>query len=222
MPHPYCIQDTNHLLTKIEEINRTNILTNEEVYHVTFDVENMFPSINKTFGLEQCKTHLNERPTKLFSTECILEAIEITLDHNLTEFNGSMYRQIKGTAMGPKNACSYADTAMTLIDKLVNEGGWDEIAKPVFWARYRDDIYIAWTHGLEKLEEFRIWLNQQVLGLKITMTEPSKHGSEMLDTFIYSKNGKIHTKPYSKPCDDHTFLAPNSCQTHTQPKKHST
>ena len=50
-----------------------------------------------------------------------------------------------------------------------------------------------------------------MLHLKFTMKEPSKIGQEMLDTFIYSKDGKIHTKPYSKPCDDHSFLAPNSC-----------
>ena len=43
------------------------------------------------------------------------------------------------------------------------------------------------------------------------MNQPSKHGTEFLDTFIYSKNGKLHTKTYSKPCDDHTFLVPNSC-----------
>ena len=56
-----------------------------------------------------------------------------------------------------------------------------------------------------------IQLNKQLLHLKFTMKEPSKIGQEMLDTFIYSKDGKIHTKPYSKPCDDHSFLAPNSC-----------
>ena len=57
--------------------------------------------------------------------------------------------------MGPKNACAYADTAMTKIDMLVNEGGWDPNFKPLLWERYRDDIYVLWTHSLEKLLEFR-------------------------------------------------------------------
>ena len=145
VPQPYCIKDTNDLLRQIEEINQKNILDDKEVQHVTFDVEAMFPSIHKSLGLPQCEIHLDKRPEKLFSTECILEAIELTLDHNLTEFNGSMYRQKKGTAMGPKISCAYADTATTKMDLLVNEEGWDKIAKPLLWARVRDE-YI--THPL--------------------------------------------------------------------------
>ena len=180
----------------------------------------MFPSICKSLGLEQCKKRLDNRTVKLFSTECILEAIKITLDHSLTEFNGTMYRQKKGTAMGPKNAVSaicyeqvhIADTAMTKLDVLANEGGWDINFKPAFWARFHDDICIPWTHGLEKLEEFKLWQNDQVPGIKFTMEKPSENGIEFLDTFIYSKNGKLHARTYSKPCYDHTFLVPNSCQ----------
>ena len=70
----------------------------------------MFPSISKEVGLEQCETHLNKCIDPLFSTDCILEAIDITFSHNLTEFEGKMYKQIKGTAMGPKNT----DVAMDL------------------------------------------------------------------------------------------------------------
>ena len=40
------------------------------------------------------------------------------MNHNLTEFENVMYRQTKGTAMGPKNACAYADVAMNAIDQL--------------------------------------------------------------------------------------------------------
>jgi len=39
--------------------------------------------------------------------------------------------------MGPKNACSYADLAMGIIDKKAKLG---EI-KPNLWWRYRDDIF---------------------------------------------------------------------------------
>ena len=216
VPLPYCLKDTNHLLRKIHDLNCSNVLKNKDIIHVTFDVAAMFPSISKSFGLEQCKIHLDQRENKLFSTQCILDALEITLDNNLTEFNGQMYRQIKGTAMGPKNACAYADTAMTKIDKLVNEGGWDPKFKPLLWERFRDDIYILWTHGLEKLLEFRDWLNSQIQGLVFIMSIPSPTGSEFLELFIYTKDGILHTKVYSKPCDDHTFLVPSSCHpTHT-------
>ena len=82
----------------------------------------MFPSISKEVGLEQCEMHLNKRIDPLFSTDCILEVIDIAVSHNLTEFEGKMYKQIKGTAMGPNNTCVYAGVAMDFIDVLVNEG----------------------------------------------------------------------------------------------------
>ena len=65
----------------------------------------MFPSISKEIGLPACRNILEQRPIKLFSTDCVMEALEITLDNNITIFNENMYIQISGTAMGPNN-CS--------------------------------------------------------------------------------------------------------------------
>ena len=145
----------------------------------------MFPSISECVGLEQCTIHLNKRSEPiLFSTDCIIDALKITLNHNLTEFENVMYRQIKGTAMGPKNACAYADVAMNAIDMMVNEGDWDPEYRPIFWGRYRDDIYIPWTHGLEKLESFHVWLNSRLPGIKFTK-EYDPHGIVFLDTYVY-------------------------------------
>ena len=52
--------------------------------------------------------------------------------------------------MGPKNACSYADLAMGIIDKKAMSGN----IKPNLWWRYRDDIFDLWTLGHAKLLEF--------------------------------------------------------------------
>ena len=112
--------------------------------------------------------------------------------------------------MGPKNACAYADVAMNAIDIMVNEGEWDPECRPVLWGRFRDDIYIPWTFGQEKLNSLHEWLNSRIPGIKFTKVQSSQ-GIEFLDTYIYMRNGQLHTKPYSKPCDDHTFLVPSSC-----------
>ena len=62
---------------------------------------------------------------KLFSTSCVIEALEITLDYNIATFNGQTFRQIKGAAMGPKNACEYADRSMDIgYDRPVSEQPW--------------------------------------------------------------------------------------------------
>ena len=209
----YIIEDLDHFLMKIKNVNEEGSLLGQEIIHVSLDIVNMFPSISKSVGLEQCRNHLEKRENPLFSTECIIEALDITLENNLTEFDGKVYRQCKGTAMGPKNACIYADVAMNYIDVLVNENGPGSCPiefKPILWLRFRDDVYIPWVLGLERLKEFVEWLNTLIPGIKFTM-KISSEGTAYLETFVYDINGHIHTKSYSKPCDDHTYLTPTSC-----------
>ena len=210
----YAIQDNNHILRKLDDLNSSGCLEGKTVIHASFDIEAMFPSIQKEVGLEQCRLHLDKRENPIIlSTDCIIDALEITLDNNLTEFEGVIYKQKKGTAMGPKNACAYADTAIDKIDRDVMDGVWSHA--PLLWARYRDDVYVPWTHGQEMLDEFHIWLNTRMPGIKFTL-KASLDGTEFLDTFIYTKDGRLHTKPYSKPCDNHASLVPTSCHpTHT-------
>ena len=205
----YAIQDTNHILRKIDEINESGVLGGvESVIHASFDIEAMFPNISKDVGLAQCRVHLDKRKDPIFSTDCIIDALEITLDNNITDFENETFRQIKGTAMGPKNACAYADTAIDKLDHEVLDGTWAH--PPILWARFRDDVYVPWTHGQDNLDRFHDWLNTRIPGIKFTVNS-SEHGTEFLDLFIYVKNGKLHTKQYSKPCDDHAFLVPTSC-----------
>ena len=96
------------------------------------------------------------------------------------------------------------------IDEQVMNGGWPVELRPLLWARFRDDIYLPWTHSEEKLYELLEFLNTRLPGIKFKV-EHSSDGIAFLDTFIYSRNSKIHTRIYSKECDDHHFLNPTSC-----------
>ena len=209
----YRLMDTPHFLRKIDEINDSEILMNKEIIHVSIDVVNMFPNIPKEFGMAECEKHLNKRENPLFSTECICRAIEICLNNNIGDFNNVTYRQKKGTAMGPKNACDYADVAMNYIDQAVHNNnpecpGFRIV--PLFWGRFRDDIYMPWIGSIEELVEFMEWMNTIHPNLKFTFTY-SRDGIEYLDLFVYSKDGKIHTKLFSKKSDTHSYLVPTSC-----------
>ena len=213
----YNLKDTGDLLRKIDKLNEDKVLEKyDEILHVSFDIVAMFPNIPEEMGREECRKHLDAREEPvLFSTECILEGIDITLKNNLTEFYGTMLRQIKGTAMGPSNACDYADVSVNKVDQLIYDAvkGWvaESGVELPFYVRYRDDMYIPWVHGLELLQSFATWLNSIHKNLQFTMSSPSLEGTEFLDTFIYNKGYKLHTKVYSKPCDTHSFLVPTSC-----------
>ena len=189
----------------------------DSILMCSFDIVQMFPNITKEIGLPACRKHLDKRDRKIFSSDCITEGIEITLDHNLTTFGDEMYRQIKGTAMGPANACDYADIAMVDLDELVHSNQLPElhgIPIPTLFERFRDDIFILWLSKPDKLIELFNLINTFYPTIKFTMTEPTTEGLEFLDTFVYIKEKVLHTKPFSKPCDNHQYLSPNSCHPH--------
>ena len=75
----------------------------------------MLPNVSKEIGLQQCRTHLYRRKDSIFTSDCIIDALEITSDSNITEFEKETFRKIRGANMGPKNASAYADTAISIL-----------------------------------------------------------------------------------------------------------
>ena len=106
---------------------------------VSWDVISVYPSIDNEVGLGACKAALLDRRDKLSpSTDCLLEAIKITLKCNNSTFNNKHYRQNRGTAMGPHNACSYADLAVTTIDHKILDTNTrpNDIPFAADWSRF--------------------------------------------------------------------------------------
>ena len=61
------------------------------------------------------------------------------------------------------------------------------------------------------LEVFYEWLNSKLPDIKFTKNF-SSHGIEFLNSFVYcSVDNILQAIPYSKPCDEHTYLVPFSC-----------
>ena len=105
---------------------------------VSWDVVSMFPSIDNNLSITAVSKALESRPSKFPSTDCIAEGVEICLRVNNCQFSEQNFVQKHGTAMGPKDACSYADLAMGIIDEKAKLEG---SLKPLLWWRYRDDIF---------------------------------------------------------------------------------
>ena len=56
-------------------------------------------------------------------------------------------------------------------------------------------------------------MNGLIIGyLALSLLKNSSHGIEFLNSFVYcGQDNKLLTKPYSKACDEHTYLVPTSC-----------
>ena len=98
---PQILIDTTALLKKVEDINRRFSPFPAGTLLVSWDVISVYPSIDNKVGLGACKAALDHREKLSPSTDCLLEAIKITLECNNSTFNNKHYRQNRGTAMGP-------------------------------------------------------------------------------------------------------------------------
>ena len=78
------IKDTPDILNIIDNINSRNIITKDSVL-LSFDVVNMFPSIENVLGLEDVSEILHNRESDFPPTECILDALKLCLECNSSQ-----------------------------------------------------------------------------------------------------------------------------------------
>ena len=199
------IKDTTDFINKLELGTSKGPLP-EGTLLVSWDVAAMFPNIDNSLGLKAIEEALNSRNKQSPCTESLVEAVKICLEHNNSAFNGVNFVQSHGTAMGPKNGCSYADIAMSYIDKIaVTQGPY----RPNNCWRFRDDIFDLWHHGFEALHEFTDFINNIYPTIKFVLRY-STDQLEFLDVMISLNQGHITTDVFSKPTDSHLYLLKSS------------
>ena len=71
------------------------------------------------------------------------------LTKNYFQFNGQLYIQKQGTAMGTKMAPNYAIIFMHYLETNILS---QSTSKPTTWLRFIDDIFMIWSHGIPKTE----------------------------------------------------------------------
>ena len=80
----------------------------------------------------------------------------IILENNYFEFDGRIFQQKLGTAMGTKFVPAFADIFMAKLERRFIQS---VPFQPWFWWRFLDDVFMIWTHGRACLEEFLSALN---------------------------------------------------------------
>ena len=138
------IKGTPNMLNTIDNINSRNIITNDSVL-VSFDVVNMFPSIDNVLSLEVVSEILHNRESDFSPAACILDALKLCLECNNSVFNNHFYLQVNGTAMGPHMSCSYSDIAMYKFDLKTLNYKEDLLC----WKRFRDNAFMLWNQSWE-------------------------------------------------------------------------
>ena len=201
------VQDTSEMLTIIDNLNSS--LTSD-CKLVSFDIINMFPSIDNISGLKSVKKVLESRSNQFPPSNCIIEALKLCLESNNSIFNNKHYLRSDGTAQGPHMSCSYSDIAIQYFDIKALE--FNPLV--ICWKRFRDDIFVVWPHTLEELQIFLNYMNNidQIKKIQFTM-EVAKDSLEFLDLKLTfdKESKKISVDVFSKATNSFTYVLPNTC-----------
>ena len=186
-------------------------MANQIVTLVTLDVSSLYTNIPHKEGIEACRIALNSSghlSRSRLKTESICDLMHMILTINNFEFDNNHFIQLHGTAMGTRMASAYANLFMgDLEEKLLAQFP----LKPYLWWRYIDDIFMVWTHGEDKLEDFINHINSFHSTIKFTHEFSRSHISFLNITVSLDNNNKISTDLFVKSTDTHQYLMHTSC-----------
>ena len=197
------VKDTSHFLSLLAQLGEIP----DNALLCTADVVGLYPNIPHNEELEAMHKALDTRQNPSVSTESIVSLGKLVLNNNFFEFDGRVYKQKLGIAIGTKFAPAYSSFFMSnLEEELLSRC---EVRSWV-WYRYIDDVFFIWTHDEEKLSSFVEYMNSYHRTIKFT-TEISKDSVSYLDVLVSRNGGVLETDLYCKSTDTHQYLQKGSC-----------
>ena len=193
------------------------------------DVVSLYTSIPHELGLEALQywisKHRNMIPSR-FTNRFILEAAAFVLKNNNFHFDGDVWLQRVGTAMGTDFAPPYACLTMGYLEETKLKPKLLEFFTPTqcqfiieHFFRYIDDGFSLWPKDLN-LDHFMEVMNSLHPSIKFTFELGKKltlhDGTEVtmlnfLDILIMlHTNGQLETDIYYKETNTHDYLPYNS------------
>jgi peptide-methionine (R)-S-oxide reductase len=195
------IKDTNHFL----QICRSVQLP-EGATIMTLDVKGLYTNIPQEEGLIAIEIFM-EKYSNATNAKMIKKLTRLILENNVIEFNGQLYLQLMGVAMGSKFAPNYANIFMNHFEeKYLPQAP----VTPFLWKRYIDDVFCIFTCSDNEIDAFLKWINSIHQHIKFT-SQRDCSGIPFLDTFVQIKDNKIITRLYTKPTDKKQYISPQSC-----------
>ena len=150
---PTVLRDTSDFLRRWEGLGHIP----EIAIFGTIDVVGLYPHIPHEDGLESMRKVLSEFKEIVNVSEWyvdgmdLIEMATIILENNYFEFDGDIYWQKQGRAIGTKFAPAYANIFMYVLEtRMLKECEF----KPWVWWRFLDDIFFIGCMVLKGCKSF--------------------------------------------------------------------
>jgi len=197
----------------LELVNRLKKLTlPHNCILVSFDVENLFPSIPRLESLDIIGKLL-KNSTKLNNSqiECLTLLIRKCLNCDFCKFNNVLYKQLEGLPMGSSLSPLIAEIFMNNFENVLFSSDHHFVKKVAFWYRYVDDTLVGWTGSVDELNSFLDFLNSLHPNLKFTMEVEFNNKINFLDLTLERLDNTIEFKIYRKPTQTDHMIPWDSC-----------
>ena len=173
------------------------------------DVTSLYPSIPIDFGLNAVRQillrHNSFSPKRI---DFLLSLLSWVLHNNYCTFNGTIYLQIKGTAMGTPVAVAYANIVLYFIETPILSS-----LEYSLYRRYIDDMFAALSrsHAIEFVQRFNA--TNPSIQLEAVTYELSGIFLDLDVSLVPSSNAGYfvfkHTL-YQKPSNKYQYIPPLS------------
>ena len=201
----YAVTNSTHF---VNTINHERI--QEKEIMVSFDVESLFTNVPIEDAVKAALRKLENDPgladrTNLTPTQ-IADLLNFVLRSTYFQYNGSIYEQKDGAAMGSPVSAVIANVFMEDFEERVIASA---IYKPKIWKRYVDDTFTILDR--DQVDGFLQHLNNQQPTIRFTMETEKDNRIPFLDTpVIRDSNGVLTTSVYRKPTHTDQYLAYDS------------
>ena len=184
-----------------------NIQVDDHSILVSYDVSSLFTNV----PVDETIKILTEKPFKhdwfnkehsLHITKAdLVELLNIATKNQLFQFEGNLYEQLDGVAMGSPLGPLMANAFMCSIEeRLLNQG-----KMPNFYKRYVDDTFSIMPH-VETAEAFLSTLSDSHPSISFTMELATNGKLPFLGVEIVKHMSRLETKVYKKPTDTGLLL----------------
>ena len=201
------VQDTNSFLKKIANLPPLP----DDLVLCTIDVVGPYPNISHQEGLIASRRAVDSRKNKTIWTYSLIELGECVLKYNIFEHDKSVFKQLRGTAIGTKMVLP---DAIIFMDSLEKDILSKNLLKPLVWCCYIDNILMWWyldvrTWGWRALKVLKT-LNCYHPAIKF-IAEYSRANANVLDVTVMRKGNQLVTDLYIKPTGTHQYFHASSC-----------
>jgi hypothetical protein len=215
-PDKYSVLDGSFELVNILENFQFENEGSEPVWLCTFDVSAMYTNIDIVEGLTIMKELLSDTGMSSTKVEAFIRLWEFVLTNNYFQFDGKLFKQIRGTAMGTNGAPPFANLFMLYYELKYIYNSNSQISNVFicenikFYKRFLDDSLLFWIGSRNDLDRFIDSINTWSSSIKVEAV-CSNSSVPYLDLRIgYNSGSKVFVQLYDKPMNAHCYTSPLS------------